>query len=160
MNLYTAGQFAYHGTKFLGGSEEDAQTVNFLGNLIGGYTASSATSKFSLNKVKVDVGVPKYNREQILKNIEESRLARESSNFDQYLAKEKLQRSLNKSPLVSRELPKVKGVHDVEVPNELKDRLLNQFINAKNSHELMNILHHQDKELRGRLLEMIFTSEN
>ena len=102
MNLYTAGQFAYHGTKFLGGSEEDAQIANFLGNLIGGYTASSATSKFSLNKVKVDVGVP----------------------------------------------------------NELKDRLLNQFINAKNSHELMNILHHQDEELRGCLLEMIFTSEN
>ncbi|WP_269795040.1 glycoside hydrolase family 31 protein [Streptococcus mitis] len=46
------------------------------------------------------------------------------------------------------------------LPYELKDRLLNQFINAKNSHELMNILHHQDKELRGRLLEMIFTSEN
>ena len=110
--------------------------------------------------MKVDVEVPKYNKGQILKNIEESKLARESSNFDQYLAKEKLQLSLNKSPLVSRELPKVKGVHDVEVPNELKDRLLNQFINAKNSHELMNILHHQDEELRGCLLEMIFTSEN
>ena len=157
---YTAGQAAYYGTKLAGGSEEDAQTANFLGNLIGGYVTSSAASKFSLNKVKVDVEVPKYNKGQILKNIEESKLARESSNFDQYLAKEKLQRSLNKSPLVSRELPKVKGVHDVEVPNELKDRLLNQFINAKNSHELMNILHHQDEELRGRLLEMIFTSEN
>lgn len=46
------------------------------------------------------------------------------------------------------------------LPYELKDRLLNQFINAKNSHDLMNILHHQDKELRGRLLEMIFTSQN
>lgn len=46
------------------------------------------------------------------------------------------------------------------LPYELKDRLLNQFINVKNSHELMNILHHQDKELRGRLLEVIFTSEN
>ena len=38
------------------------------------------------------------------------------------------------------------------LPYELKDRLLNQFINAKNSHELMNILHHQDKELRGRFV--------
>ena len=47
---YTAGQFAYHGTKLAGGSEEDAQTANFLGNLIGGYTASSAASKFSLNQ--------------------------------------------------------------------------------------------------------------
>ena len=49
---YTAGQTAYYGTKLAGGSEEDAQTANFLGNLIGGYTASSAASKFSLNKVK------------------------------------------------------------------------------------------------------------
>ncbi|MFS9304580.1 hypothetical protein QM422_10090, partial [Streptococcus mitis] len=89
---YTAGQVAYHGTKLLGGSEEDAQTANFIGNIVGGYTVSSAASKFSLNKVKVDVEAPKYNREQILKNLKESKLARESSNFDQYLAKEKLQR--------------------------------------------------------------------
>ena len=52
MNLYTTGQAAYHGTKLVGGSEEDAQTANFLRNLIGGYAASSAASKFSLNKVK------------------------------------------------------------------------------------------------------------
>ena len=91
---YTAGQVAYHGTKLLGGSEEDAQTANFIGNIVGGYVVSSAASKFSLNKVKVDVEVPKYNREQILKNLEESRLARESSNFDQYLAKEKFQKTL------------------------------------------------------------------
>ena len=49
---YTTGQVAYHGTKLLGGSEEDAQTANFIGNLVGGYAASSAASKFSLNKVK------------------------------------------------------------------------------------------------------------
>ena len=85
---YTAGQTAYHVTKLAGGSEEDAQTANFIGNLIGGYTASSVASKFSLNKVKVDVEVPKYNKGQILKNIEESKLARESSNFKQYAAKE------------------------------------------------------------------------
>ena len=87
-SAYTAGQVAYHGTKLLGGSEEDAQTANFIGNIVGGYAASSAASKFSLNKVKVDVEAPKYNREQILKNIEESRLARESSKFDNYLRKE------------------------------------------------------------------------
>ena len=91
---YTTGQVAYHGTKLLGGSEEDAQTANFIGNLVGGYAAASAASKFSLNKVKVDVEAPKYNREQILKNLEESKLARESSNFDQYLAKEKFQKTL------------------------------------------------------------------
>ena len=91
---YTTGQVAYHGTKILGGSEEDAQRANFIGNIVGGYVASSAASKFSLNKVKVDVETPKYNRDQILKNLEESRLARESSNFDQYLAKEKFQKTL------------------------------------------------------------------
>ena len=91
---YTAGQVAYHGTKLLGGSEEDAQTANFIGNIVGGYAVSSAASKFSLNKVKVDVEAPKYNREQILKNLKESKLARESSNFDQYLAKEKFQKTL------------------------------------------------------------------
>ena len=86
---YTAGQVAYHGTKLVGGSEEDAQTANFIGNLVGGYVTSSAASKFSLNKVKVDVEAPKYStQEQILKNIEESKLARESSKFDNYLRKE------------------------------------------------------------------------
>ena len=35
-----------------------------------------------------------YDREHILRNIEESRLARESSNFDQYLEKEKFQKTL------------------------------------------------------------------
>ena len=49
---YTAGQAAYHGTKLAGGSEEDAQTANFIGNILGGYTASSVANKFSLNKVK------------------------------------------------------------------------------------------------------------
>ena len=80
-SAYTAGQVAYHGTKLLGGSEEDAQTANFIGNLVGGYAASSAASKFSLNKVS--------NIERIKENIKESRLARESSNFKQYVAKEK-----------------------------------------------------------------------
>ena len=55
---YTAGQVAYHGTKLVGGSEGDAQIANFIGNIVGGYAASSAASKFSLNKVKVDVEVP------------------------------------------------------------------------------------------------------
>lgn len=41
-----------------------------------------------------DVEAPKYNKEQIRKNIEESKLARESSNFDQYLAKEKFLKTL------------------------------------------------------------------
>ena len=52
---YTAGQVAYHGTKLLGGSEEDAQTANFIGNIVGGYAVASAASKFSLNKLKNNV---------------------------------------------------------------------------------------------------------
>ena len=47
-------------TKLAGGSEEDAQTANFLGNLIGGYTASSVANKFSLNKVKTQFS-PEWN---------------------------------------------------------------------------------------------------
>ena len=61
---------------------------NELHQLVKTYATSSAASKFSLNKVKVEVEAPKYNREQILKNLEESRLARESSKFDNYLRKE------------------------------------------------------------------------
>ena len=58
---YTAGQVAYHGTKILGGSEEDAQTANFIGNIIGGYAASSAANKFSLNKVSTNPREYSYN---------------------------------------------------------------------------------------------------
>ena len=141
---YTTGQAAYYGTKLAGGSEEDAQTANFLGNLIGGYTASSAANKFSLNKVKVDVEVPKYNKGQILKNIEESKLARESSNFDQYLAKEKLQRSLNKPPLGSRELPKVKV--DVEVPKYNREQILRNIEESRLARESSNFKQYAAKE--------------
>ena len=143
---YTAGQVAYHGTKLLGGSEEDAQTANFIGNLVGGYVTSSAASKFSLNKVKVDVEAPKYNREQILKNLKESKLARESSNFDQYLAKEKLQRGLNKSPLVSRELPKVKGVHNVETPKYNREQILRNLEESRLARESSNFDQYLAKE--------------
>ena len=141
---YTAGQTAYHVTKLAGGSEEDAQTANFIGNILGGYAASSAANKFSLNKVKVDVEVPKYNKGQILKNIEESKLARESSNFDQYLAKEKLQRSLNKPPLVSRELPKVKV--DVEVPKYNKEQILRNIEESRLARESSNFDQYLAKE--------------
>ena len=77
------GQAAYHGTKLLGGSEETAQMMNLFGHLVGGaYAAYKAANKFSLNKVKVDVEVPKYNREQIPRNIEESRPTWRQSELD------------------------------------------------------------------------------
>ena len=57
---YTAGQAAYYVTKLAGGSEEDAQTANFIGNILGGYAASSAANKFSLNKVKNNVSEPNF----------------------------------------------------------------------------------------------------
>ena len=148
---YTAGQVAYHGTKLLGGSEEDAQTANFIGNIVGGYVVSSAASKFSLNKVKVDVEAPKYNREQILKNLEESKLARESSNFDQYLAKEKLQQGLNKSPLISRELPKVKV--NVEVPKYNREQILRNIEESKLARKSSGF---KDFATRERYLEKVF----
>ncbi|QGJ85587.1 hypothetical protein [Streptococcus phage phi-SsuFJNP8_rum] len=85
---FVGGQAGYHGTKLLGGSEADAQRANLVGSILGGYAASSAASRFSLNEVEVP-NTPTYNREQILKNIEESRLARESSNFGKHLEVEK-----------------------------------------------------------------------
>lgn len=77
------GQAVYHGTKLLGGSEETAQLMNLLGIFVGGgYAAYKAASRFSLNKVKVDVEVPKYNREQIPRNIEECRPTWRQSELD------------------------------------------------------------------------------
>ena len=125
---YTTGQTAYHVTKLAGGSEEDAQTANFLGNLIGGYAVSSAANKFSLNKVKVDVEVPKYNKGQILKNIEESKLARESSNFKQYVAKEQSiidswNRNTSKSPIKNMPLEEYEMYRTKSVINPDSDTM-------------------------------------
>ena len=127
---YTTGQVAYHGTKLLGGSEEDAQTANFIGNIVGGYAASSAASKFSLNKVKVDVEAPKYNKEQILKNLEESKLARESSGFKDFATRERyLEKVFNKLTPEERELifniskdsPKVKYIRGTYTKKDILD---------------------------------------
>ncbi|MBO4108567.1 hypothetical protein J5566_10380, partial [Streptococcus suis] len=48
---FVGGQAGYHGTKFLGGSEADAQRATFVGSILGGFAASSAANKFSLNDV-------------------------------------------------------------------------------------------------------------
>ncbi|HEL9629549.1 TPA: hypothetical protein U0K61_000680 [Streptococcus suis] len=48
---FVGGQAGYHGTKLLGGSEADAQRATFVGSILGGFAASSAASKFSLNDV-------------------------------------------------------------------------------------------------------------
>ncbi|HFI0066043.1 TPA: hypothetical protein ACGORS_002310, partial [Streptococcus suis] len=48
---FVGGQAGYHGTKLLGGSEADAQRANLVGGILGGFAASSAASKFSLNDV-------------------------------------------------------------------------------------------------------------
>ena len=113
------------------------------------------TISVDVPKVKAvsDVEAPKYNREQILKNLEESRLARESSNFDQYLAKEKLQQSLNKSPLVSRELPKLKGVHDVEAPKYNREQILKNLEESRLARESSGF---KDFATRERYLEKVF----
>ena len=83
------GQAAYHGTKLLGGNEETAQLMNLLGDFVGGYAASKAVKKFSLNGKtvpKVESALEIKNR--VLENIEKSKTARESSKFDNYLRQE------------------------------------------------------------------------
>ncbi|WP_231147446.1 hypothetical protein [Streptococcus equi] len=86
---FIGGQASYHGTKLLGGSEQDAQRATLVGNILGGLAASSAARRFSLNEpIAAKVMKPTYNRQQLLKNLENSRLARESSNFGGYIKKE------------------------------------------------------------------------
>ena len=127
---YTAGQVAYHGTKLVGGSEEDAQTANFIGNLVGGYVTSSAASKFSLNKVKVDIPSTKSSHldvplqgKQIPKLDPDS--VRLSSRKDLHLKASTADMSLAKlksHPPVSMDVPKVKGIYKsgkTSVPKDL-----------------------------------------
>ncbi|HEL0552487.1 T7SS effector LXG polymorphic toxin [Streptococcus equi] len=47
---FIGGQASYHGTKLLGGSEQDAQRATLVGNILGGFAASSAARRFSLNE--------------------------------------------------------------------------------------------------------------
>ena len=119
------GQAAYHGTKLLGGNEETAQMMNLLGNFVGGYAASKAANKFSLNKVKVDVEAPKVNKEQILRNREESRPTWRQSELD--VGKDYEGYDAQKSFINGEEVPyDTKGIvrpefykndHSVEVKN-------------------------------------------
>ncbi|KIS21063.1 membrane protein [Streptococcus equi subsp. zooepidemicus Sz35] len=88
---FIGGQASYHGTKLLGGSDQDAQRATLVGNILGGYAASSAARRFSLNEpIAARVTKPTYSRQQLLKNLENSRLARQSSRFKNYVAREKL----------------------------------------------------------------------
>ncbi|WP_228274482.1 hypothetical protein [Streptococcus equi] len=48
---FIGGQTSYHGTKLLGGSEQDAQRATLVGNILGGLAASSAARRFSLNEL-------------------------------------------------------------------------------------------------------------
>ena len=127
---YTAGQVAYHGTKLVGGSEGDAQIANFIGNIVGGYVTSSAASKFSLNKVKVDIPSTKSSHldvplqgKQIPKLDPDS--VRLSSRKDLHLKASTADMSLAKlksHPPVSMDVPKVKGIYKsgkTSVPKDL-----------------------------------------
>ena len=142
-SAYTAGQVAYHGTKLVGGSEEDAQTANFIGNIVGGFAASSAASKFSLNKVKVEVEAPKYNKEQILKNLEESRLARESSKFRQYVAKEK---SIIDSWNQNTSKFKMYNMDDLAKPKYNREQILRNIEESRLARESSNFKQYVAKE--------------
>ncbi|HEL0720408.1 LXG domain-containing protein [Streptococcus equi subsp. zooepidemicus] len=48
---FIGGQAIYHGTKLLGGSEQDAQRATLVGNILGGLAASSTARRFSLNEL-------------------------------------------------------------------------------------------------------------
>ncbi|CAX00089.1 putative membrane protein [Streptococcus equi subsp. zooepidemicus] len=48
---FIGGQASYHGTKLLGCSEQDAQSATLVGNILGGFAASSAARRFSLNEL-------------------------------------------------------------------------------------------------------------
>ncbi|HEL1266417.1 TPA: hypothetical protein TVR01_001476 [Streptococcus equi subsp. zooepidemicus] len=48
---FIGGQASYHGTKLLGGSEQDAQRATLVGNILGGLAASSTARRFSLNEL-------------------------------------------------------------------------------------------------------------
>ncbi|HEK9098514.1 TPA: hypothetical protein SUB15_001610 [Streptococcus equi subsp. zooepidemicus] len=92
---FIGGQASYHGTKLLGGSEQDAQRATLVGNILGGLAASSVARRFSLNEpIAARVTKPTYSRQQLLKNLESSRLARESSRFKSYVAREKFTTTL------------------------------------------------------------------
>ncbi|UFR15703.1 LXG domain-containing protein [Streptococcus equi subsp. zooepidemicus] len=92
---FIGGQASYHGTKLLGGSEQDAQRATLVGNILGGIAASSAARRFSLNEpIAARVTKSAYNRQQLLKNLENSKLARESSRFKGYVAREKFTTTL------------------------------------------------------------------
>ena len=129
-SAYTAGQVAYHGTKLLGGSEEDAQTANFIGNIVGGYAVSSAASKFSLNKVKVDIPSTKSSHLDVpLQGKQIPKLDPDSVRFnsrpDLHLKASSADASLTKlksHPTVSMDVPKVKGIYKsgkTSVPKDL-----------------------------------------
>nr|WP_269207082.1 hypothetical protein [Streptococcus equi] len=92
---FIGGQASYHSTKLLGGSDQDAQRATLVGNILGGLAASSAARRFSLNEpIAAKVMKPTHNRQQLLKNLENSRLARESSRFKNYVAREKFTTTL------------------------------------------------------------------
>ncbi|SUN47163.1 membrane protein [Streptococcus equi subsp. equi] len=48
---FISGQASYHGTKLLGGSDQDAQRATLVGNILGGLAASSTARRFSLNEL-------------------------------------------------------------------------------------------------------------
>ncbi|WP_227989409.1 polymorphic toxin type 15 domain-containing protein [Streptococcus ruminantium] len=92
LGAWGGGELGYHGAKLLGASDSQANAAKFLTSMAGASAGSSLAGKFSLNKLttkKNPEQAPPYNKEQVLKNLEESRLARESSNFSKHLEVEK-----------------------------------------------------------------------
>ncbi|MFU2164911.1 hypothetical protein ACMZ6Z_09095 [Streptococcus pluranimalium] len=96
LGAWGGGELGYHGAKLLGASDSQANAAKFLSSMAGASAGSSLAGKFSLNKLttkKMPEQAPPYNKEQVLKNLEESRLARESSNFKSSYVK--VEKSIN-----------------------------------------------------------------
>ncbi|EPN2895388.1 T7SS effector LXG polymorphic toxin, partial [Listeria monocytogenes] len=87
-----------------------------------GFGIAAARNKAVIPKKKDDLKVSNFNKEQILKNIEASKKAREASNFSEYLKREKE---------LLKQIKKANGAKVNELkPNEINNMSLNDLRNS------------------------------
>ncbi|EKM9562863.1 hypothetical protein PV578_002774, partial [Listeria monocytogenes] len=87
-----------------------------------GFGIAAARNKAVIPKKQDDLKVSNFNKEQILKNIEASKKAREASNFSEYLKREKE---------LLKQIKKANGAKVNELkPNEINNMSLNDLRNS------------------------------
>ncbi len=87
-----------------------------------GFGIAAARNKAVIPKKQNDLKVSNFNRDQILKNIEASKKAREASNFSEYLKREKE---------LLKQIKKANGAKVNELkPNEINNMSLNDLRNS------------------------------